>query len=63
MNYTENFVEKNSLIKACFLRCSLTSCRFSVIVANYWKKKKQNAVTGLASAMQQETISEDFPLH
>ena len=67
INYTENFVEKKSLIEACFLRCSLTSCSFSVIVANdtalqYRHKKKQNPITGPTSAMQLEMISEDFPL-
>ena len=35
INYTENFVEKESLIEVCFLRCSLTPCDFSVIVANW----------------------------
>ena len=34
VNYTENFVEKKSFIKTCFLPCSLTSYSFSVILAN-----------------------------
>ena len=65
INYTGNSVEKKSLIEACFLRCSLTSCSFSVILQwptdtafLYRQRKKQNPVTGLTSALQQQKISE-----
>ena len=68
INYTENFAEKKSLIAKLVFGVVVSRL---VAFQNWWSTdtafwyrqgKKQNPVTGLTSTMQQQMISEDFPL-